>query len=54
MTVGGLTAAKLAQPDGQHQGTFSRYVPHFVAAEHGAVVVQLSGTGRFHTAYVEK
>lgn len=29
-------------------------VPHFIAAENGAVVVQVSGTGQFHTEYVEK
>jgi hypothetical protein len=29
-------------------------VPHFVAAEKGAVVVQVSGTGRFQTEYLEK
>ena len=29
-------------------------VPHFVAAERGAVVVLLSGTGRFQTEYLEK
>lgn len=28
--------------------------PHFVAAENGAVIVQLSGTGRFQTEYLEK
>ncbi len=28
--------------------------PHFVAAESGAVVVQVSGTGTFQTEYVEK
>jgi quercetin dioxygenase-like cupin family protein len=29
-------------------------VPHFVAAKDGAVVVQLSGTGKFGTDYLEK
>jgi anti-sigma factor ChrR (cupin superfamily) len=29
-------------------------VPHFVAAQKGAVIVQLSGTGRFGTEYLEK
>ena len=29
-------------------------VPHFVAAEKGAVVVQVSGAGKFQTAYVGK
>ncbi len=29
-------------------------VPHFVAAEQGPVVVQISGTGKFQTEYVEK
>jgi quercetin dioxygenase-like cupin family protein len=29
-------------------------VPHFVAAKDGAVIVQLSGTGKFGTAYLEK
>lgn len=29
-------------------------VAHFVAAEKGAVVVQVSGAGKFQTAYVEK
>ncbi|PYR72077.1 MAG: hypothetical protein DMF86_24590 [Acidobacteria bacterium] len=29
-------------------------VPHFVAAEKGAVVVQVSGTGKFQTEYLEK
>ena len=29
-------------------------VPHFVAAKDGAVIVQLSGTGRFSTDYLEK
>ena len=29
-------------------------VPHFVAAQQGAVVVQLSGIGRFRTDYLEK
>ena len=29
-------------------------IPHFVAAKEGAVVVQLSGTGKFETNYVEK
>ena len=29
-------------------------VPHFVAAEKGAVVVQVSGTSRFQTEYLEK
>jgi quercetin dioxygenase-like cupin family protein len=29
-------------------------VPHFVAAKDGAVIVQLSGTGKFGTDYLEK
>src|SRR5215468_4584274 len=29
-------------------------VPHFLAAKDGAVIVQLSGTGRFGTDYLEK
>ena len=29
-------------------------VPHFVAANDGAVIVQLSGTGKFDTDYLEK
>ena len=29
-------------------------VPHFVAAQEGAVIVQLSGTGKFGTDYLEK
>lgn len=29
-------------------------VPHFVAARDGVVIVQLSGTGRFGTDYLEK
>jgi anti-sigma factor ChrR (cupin superfamily) len=29
-------------------------VPHFVAAREGAVVVQLSGTGKFGTDYLQK
>ena len=29
-------------------------VPHFVATKESAVVVQLSGTGKFQTRYVEK
>lgn len=29
-------------------------VPHFVAAKDGAVIVQLSGTGRFGTDYLER
>jgi uncharacterized RmlC-like cupin family protein len=29
-------------------------VPHFVAAEKGPVVVQVSGTGKFQTEYLEK
>jgi len=29
-------------------------VPHFVAAQDGAVIVQLSGTGKFDTDYLEK
>ena len=29
-------------------------IPHFVAAKEGAVVVQLSGNGRFQTNYLEK
>jgi len=29
-------------------------VPHFVAADNGAVVVQVNGTGKFHTEYLEK
>ena len=29
-------------------------VPHFVAATEGAVIVQLNGTGRFGTDYLEK
>lgn len=29
-------------------------VPHFVAAKEGAVVVQLSGDGKFQTDYLEK
>jgi len=29
-------------------------VPHFVAAKEGTVVVQLSGTGKFQTDYLEK
>lgn len=29
-------------------------VPHFVAAQEGAVIVQLSGVGRFGTDYLEK
>ena len=29
-------------------------VPHFVAAEKDAVVVQVSGTGKFQTEYLEK
>jgi len=29
-------------------------IPHFVAVKEGTVVVQLSGTGKFQTDYVEK
>jgi len=29
-------------------------VPHFVATKDGAVIVQLSGTGKFSTEYLEK
>ena len=29
-------------------------VPHFVAAQEGAVIVQLSGVGKFQTDYLEK
>ena len=29
-------------------------VPHFVAAKNGSVIVQLSGTGKFDTVYLEK
>lgn len=29
-------------------------VPHFLAAKDGAVIVQLSGTGKFDTDYLEK
>src|SRR5437764_15380334 len=29
-------------------------IPHFVAAKKGTVVVQLSGTGKFQTNYLEK
>lgn len=29
-------------------------VPHFVAAKDGAVIVQVSGTGKFGTDYLEK
>lgn len=29
-------------------------LPHFVAAEKGSVIVQLSGTGKFGTDYLEK
>jgi len=29
-------------------------VPHFVAAKQGGVIVQLSGTGKFSTDYLEK
>ena len=29
-------------------------VPHFLAAKDGAVIVQLSGTGKFETDYLEK
>ena len=29
-------------------------VPHFLAAKDGAVIVQLSGTGKFDTNYLEK
>ena len=29
-------------------------VPHFLAAKDGAVIVQLSGTGKFSTDYLEK
>ena len=29
-------------------------IPHFVAAREGTVVVQLSGTGKFQTNYLEK
>ena len=29
-------------------------VPHFVAAKEGAVIVQLNGTGKFGTDYLEK
>lgn len=29
-------------------------VPHFVAAKEGAVVIQLSGVGKFQTNYLEK
>lgn len=29
-------------------------IPHFVAAKDGAVIVQLSGTGKFRTNYLEK
>jgi len=29
-------------------------IPHFVAAKEGKVVVQLSGTGKFRTNYLEK
>ncbi len=29
-------------------------VPHFVAAKEGGVIVQLSGSGKFSTHYLEK
>ena len=29
-------------------------VPHFLAAKDGAAIVQLSGTGKFSTDYLEK
>ena len=29
-------------------------VPHFVAAKEGAVIVQISGNGKFETNYLEK
>jgi quercetin dioxygenase-like cupin family protein len=29
-------------------------VPHYVSAKEGAVIVQLSGTGKFGTDYLEK
>ena len=29
-------------------------IPHFVAAKEGTVIVQLSGTGKFETNYLEK
>ena len=29
-------------------------LPHFVAAKDGSVIVQVSGTGRFSTVYLEK
>lgn len=29
-------------------------IPHFVAAKEGAVVIQLSGTGKFQTDYLER
>ncbi len=46
--------AKLtAYPSGSFIVIHAR-VPHFVAAEKGAVVVQVSGTGKFQTEYLEK
>jgi len=29
-------------------------VPHFVAAKNGSVIVQINGTGKFATDYLEK
>jgi len=29
-------------------------IPHFVAAEESTVIVQLIGTGKFQTSYLEK
>jgi len=46
--------AKLtAYPSGSFIVIHAR-VPHFVAAEKGAVVVQVSGTDKFQTEYLEK
>ena len=46
--------AKLtAYPSGSFIVIHAR-VPHFVGAEKGAVVVQVSGTGKFQTEYLEK
>ena len=46
-------AKLIAYPSGSFIVIHAR-VPHFVAAEKGAVVVQVSGTDKFQTEYLEK
>jgi hypothetical protein len=51
--VNDLSRDDLHCVDGYGEGALAD-VPHLVAAKEGAVIVQLSGTGKFGTDYLEK